>query len=118
MKIFCYLGSFASFGLLFFDSEHYWIGVVGIILGMIGYNGSVIYYNSFLPLITTEENYDKVSARGYAYGYLGSVILLIVNLLMISKPEWFGLGGFENPKTIDKIIAIQRLIFFMIFLRS
>ncbi len=100
MKIFCYLGSFASFGLMFFDADTYWIGVVGIILGMIGYNGSIIYYNSFLPLVTTEENYDKVSARGYAYGYLGSVILLIVNLMMIKNPEWFGLGGFEHPKTV------------------
>ncbi len=100
MKIFCYLGSFASFGLMFFDTHYYWIGVVGIILGMIGFNGSIIYYNSFLPLVTTEENYDRVSARGYAFGYLGSVILLVINLCMISKPEWFGLDHFENPKTI------------------
>ncbi len=100
MKIFCYLGACASFGLLFFDSNYYWVGIVGIILGMIGFNGSIIYYNSFLPLITTEENYDRVSARGYAYGYLGSVLLLILNLMMITKPEWFGLDHFENPKTL------------------
>jgi UMF1 family MFS transporter len=100
MRIFCYIGSFACFALLFFDSNHYWIGVLGIIIGMIGYNGSVIYYNAFIPLITTEENFDRVSARGYAFGYLGSVILLVVNLLMISKPEWFGLSRFENPVTL------------------
>jgi UMF1 family MFS transporter len=100
MRTFCYLGSFASIMLLFFDEAHYWIGIVGIIVGMIGYNGSIIYYNAFLPLITKEENYDRVSARGYAYGYLGSVILLIINLLMIKNPEWFGLSGFEHPTTV------------------
>ncbi len=100
MKIFCYIGAIASFALMFFDSNYYWVGIVGIIVGMIGFNGSIIYYNSFLPLITTEENYDRVSARGYAFGYLGSVILLIVNLMMISKPDWFGLDHFENPKAL------------------
>jgi UMF1 family MFS transporter len=93
MKMFCYIGSFSCMILLFFVPEFFWIGVVGIILGMIGYNGSIIYYNAFLPLITTEENYDRVSARGYAYGYLGSVILLVINLLMITFPENFGLGS-------------------------
>lgn len=100
MKTFCYLGSFASIMLLFFSSEYYWVGIVGIILGMIGYNGSVIYYNAFLPLITIEDNYDAVSARGYAFGYLGSVLLLVINLLMITFPHAFGLGGFEHPGAI------------------
>ena len=54
MKTFCYIGSFACMMLLFFVPEFFWIGVVGIILGMIGYNGSIIYYNAFLPLLTTE----------------------------------------------------------------
>lgn len=89
MKFFVYLGSVACISLYFFDDQNVSFGLMCFILGAIGYAGSIVFYNSFLPLIATEDRYDSISARGYSMGYIGSVLLLIVNLLVISKPEWF-----------------------------
>jgi UMF1 family MFS transporter len=58
-------------------------------LASVGYSGSIVFYNAFLPEIAPPEMQDQVSAKGYSLGYIGSVILLIFNLLMIMKPEWF-----------------------------
>jgi UMF1 family MFS transporter len=60
-------------------------------LGTFGYAGSIVYYNSFLPVIAKPEDHDRISARGYSMGYLGGIILLIFNLTMILKPGWFGI---------------------------
>ena len=60
-------------------------------LGTIGYSGSIVFYNSFLPVIAAPEDQDRISARGYAMGYLGGVILLLFNLTMLLKPGWFGI---------------------------
>jgi len=60
-------------------------------LGTIGYAGSIVFYNSFLPVIASREDQDRISARGYSMGYLGCVILLLFNLLMITKPGLFGI---------------------------
>ncbi|MFD2203941.1 MFS transporter [Shivajiella indica] len=95
MKIFAYLGSFACLGLFFFDGNNLEWGIICAVLASIGYAGSIVFYNAFLPEIATEEEYDFLSARGFALGYIGSVILLLVNLLMIEFPDFFGLkdGG-------------------------
>lgn len=90
MQFFCYLGGMACCFLYFFDSSTLTFSIFMFVLACIGYSGSFIFYNSYLPEITSEENFDKVSARGFSYGYVGSVILLIFNLLMIMKPEFFG----------------------------
>jgi UMF1 family MFS transporter len=67
-----------------------WIGVTGFILATIGFAGGIVFYNSFLPIIATEDRYDDVSAKGFSYGFIGSVILLIINLVVISNYKWFG----------------------------
>ncbi|MBC7390843.1 MAG: MFS transporter [Opitutaceae bacterium] len=90
MQFFCTLGSFACMGLYFFTGENIGWGLTMLILATIGYAGSLVFYNAFLPEITTAETSDKVSAKGFSFGYIGSVILLIINLLMILKPELFG----------------------------
>lgn len=90
MQFFCTLGSFACMGLYFFTGENIYWGLTMLILATIGYAGSLVFYNAFLPEITTVETSDKVSARGFSFGYIGSVILLIINLSMILKPELFG----------------------------
>lgn len=54
------------------------------------------FYDSFLPLIVTEDRYNSVSAKGFTYGYIGSVILLIAILLMGNKPEWFGFADSQG----------------------
>jgi UMF1 family MFS transporter len=66
------------------------VGVLGFILATIGFAGGIVFYNAFLPLIVTEDRYDEVSAKGFSYGFIGSVILLIVNLVVIMNYQWFG----------------------------
>lgn len=92
MKIFTTVGSLACISLFFFTSHGLlWLGLLGFILAVIGFAGGQVFYNSYLPEIVTEDKFDSVSARGFAYGYIGSVILLIINIAMLQKPEWFGL---------------------------
>ncbi len=92
MKLFTTMGSIGCLSLLWFNGmSTLWVGTIGFILAMIGFAGGLVFYNSYLPEIVTEDMYDRVSARGFAFGYVGSVLLLIVNLAMLLKPEFFGL---------------------------
>lgn len=92
MKSFTWLGSLSCMALFFFTGmDNLWIGLMGFILAIIGFAGGQVFYNSYLPIIASDEKLDSVSAKGFSYGYVGSVILLLVNLFMILKPEFFGL---------------------------
>jgi UMF1 family MFS transporter len=96
MKFFCYVGALSCMGLYWFNLESIYIGLVFYFLGLIGYWGSLVFYNSYLPDIAYVEQQDKISAKGYSMGYIGSVILLIINLAMIMKPKFFGITGTEG----------------------
>ena len=96
MKFFCYLGALSCMGLYWFDLENIYIGLVFYFLGLLGYWGSLVFYNSYLPDIAFEEQQDAISAKGYSLGYIGSVILLIINLAMIMKPKFFGITGTDG----------------------
>ena len=92
MKFFTVMGGLACFALFFFVSpQTLGIGLIGFILGVIGFAGGQVFYNSYLPDIVSEEKYDSVSAKGFSYGYIGSVLLLVFNLVMITFPTAFGL---------------------------
>jgi len=90
MRAFTIIGAVGCGMLFFFDANHIELGVISFALGTLGYGGSIVFYNSFLPVIAKPEDQDRISARGYSMGYLGGVILLLFNLLMIMKPELFG----------------------------
>ena len=91
LRFFTTLGALACISLLFFTGmPTLWVGVLGFILATIGFAGGIVFYNAFLPLIATEDRYDDVSAKGFSYGFIGSVILLIINLVVIMKYNWFG----------------------------
>ena len=90
MKFFTYLGSLACMSLFFFDGSNVEFGITCAILASIGYAGSLVFYNGFLPEIATPDRMDRISAKGFAMGYIGSVILLILNLILLLKPEMFG----------------------------
>ena len=84
LKFFCYLGALSCMGLFFFtDKSLIKYGLFLNITSSIGFWGSLVFYNSFLPDIATEDHQDKVSARGYIMGYLGSIILLIICTILI-----------------------------------
>ena len=91
MKFFCYLGAASCAYFYFFTKGNINASIIAFGLSLIGWGGSLVFYNSFIPQIASEDNYDKLSARGFVFGYIGSVILLIFNLLLIIKPELFGL---------------------------
>lgn len=90
MKFFCYLGAFSCMILFFFTKGNYVLGTVCFLFSIIGWGGSLVFYNSFLPEIATPDKYDQLSAKGFTYGYVGSVILLIQNLSMLLMPQWYG----------------------------
>ena len=96
MKFFCYVGALSCMGLYWFNLENIYIGLLFYFLGLIGYWGSLVFYNSYLPDIAFPEQQDKISAKGYSLGYIGSVILLIINLAMIMKPKIFGITGTDG----------------------
>jgi UMF1 family MFS transporter len=91
MKFFVFVGSLSCMGLYFFDAQHISLGIFFFICASVGYAGSLVFYNAFLPEIATTDQFDKVSAKGYSLGYIGSVILLIINLMVIEQPQWFGI---------------------------
>jgi UMF1 family MFS transporter len=101
MKFFCYLGALSCMGLYWFSLENIYIGILFYFLGLIGFWGSLVFYNSYLPDIAFAEQQDETSARGYSYGYIGSVILLILNLAMIMKPKLFGIAGSEGEAAMQ-----------------
>ncbi|MBS1627814.1 MAG: MFS transporter [Bacteroidetes bacterium] len=91
MQFFCYLGGIACCTLFKFNSSTLSLGIICCILAAIGYCGSLVFYNSYLPEIAAEADQDKVSAKGFAYGYIGSVLLQIICFVFVLKPNWFGI---------------------------
>ncbi len=93
LRLFTTFGAISCCGLFFFEGmPTLWLGMACFVVSFMGFAGGLVFYNSYLPIIATEEKFDTVSAKGFAFGYVGSVILLIVNLATILKPEWFGLA--------------------------
>ncbi|MEZ4826960.1 MAG: MFS transporter [Bacteroidia bacterium] len=93
MQFFTYLGSLACIGLYFFNGSNVEYGIICAILASVGYAGSLVFYNGFLPEVATGDIMDRVSARGFSMGYLGSVILLVINLVLILNSEKIGFSG-------------------------
>lgn len=96
MRFFVFLGAFACMGMNFFDAQHAWIGVLTFILGSVGYGGSIVFYNAYLPEIATEDQYDRLSAKGFSLGYIGGVVLLVGNLVFIMFPEILYADGIKQ----------------------
>jgi UMF1 family MFS transporter len=96
MKTFAWLGSAACFSLFWFNDQNLWLGISAFMLATMGYAGSLVFYNAYLPEIVTEDQMDRVSARGFSMGYIGSLILLVFNLVTIMKWEWFTWMGIES----------------------
>ncbi|MEZ4721307.1 MAG: MFS transporter [Flavobacteriales bacterium] len=83
LKFFCYLGSAGCAALAFFSKDYLEVSMLFILIASIGYWGSLVFYNAFLPEIADTHLHDRVSAQGFAYGYIGSSILLVANLAVI-----------------------------------
>lgn len=95
LALFAYIGAFATIGLYFLQGTNYMLGGGLFVLANLSYGASIVFYNSFLPDISTPEDRDRVSSVGWAIGYLGGGLLLAVNLFLFSKAESFGLTSGE-----------------------
>lgn len=103
MRFFCVLGSVFCAGLYFFTptlspsgeitlgAHALHIGIVCMVISCIGFWGSLVFYNSYLPDLVTEPHRDRISARGFTWGYIGSVLLQIICFAIVFFPEQFGL---------------------------
>lgn len=91
LQIFCYMGSAAVGCLYFFDVEQLELSMLAILVAAVGFWGSLVFYNAYLPEIAEPKDHDRISARGFSMGYIGSSILLIICLVLIMMHETWGL---------------------------
>lgn len=105
MKFFTYLGGIACMGLFFFKIETLEWGIFCFALAAVGYIGGLLFNNSYLPEIATVDQQDRVSAKGFAFGYIGCVTLQIICFIIILKPEWFGISDPSLPARISFLLV-------------
>ena len=83
MRFFCYLGAASCSIMYFFDQDHVTLGLVCFMLAGIGFYGSQVFYNSYLPEIAAEKDMDRISAKGYTMGYIGSVLMQLIGFALV-----------------------------------
>ncbi len=115
MRFFCYLGALACCGLYFFRDETLELGVVLFAVAAIGYCGSIVFYNAYLPEIAPEEERDKLSARGFSFGYIGSVLLQLICFLFVFFPQWFHWLGVYDDGDASRISFLMVGIWWFAF---
>ncbi len=103
MRAFTLLGALSCSALFFFTPEKVEYGIIFFSLAALGFWSSWVFYNSYLPDIAAPEERDRLSARGFAMGYIGSVILQLICFAIILKPELFGLD--TTDKTLGPRIS-------------
>ncbi|PVW15674.1 MFS transporter [Marixanthomonas spongiae] len=105
LKFFCYLGAVSCIGLFWFSLDYLWFGLLCYFLALIGFWASLVFYNSYLPDIAFPEQQDRISAKGYSLGYVGSVILLCICLAMILMHETFGFKNEDFPTRLSFVLT-------------
>lgn len=105
LQFFCYLGSVSCASLFFFDGSNVFFGLSMSILASVGFWGSLVFYNAFLPEVAPPEEQDSLSAKGFSLGYIGASILLILNLVMIQMPDTFGFTDAGQASRISFILV-------------
>lgn len=105
MKLFTYIGAFACMGLFFFKINSLEWGIFCYAIAAMGYIGGVAFNNSYLPIIASPDQQDRVSAQGFAYGYVGCVTLQIICFVFIFKPEWFGITDASFPARFSFLLV-------------
>jgi UMF1 family MFS transporter len=98
LRFFCFMGSLSCSLLYFFKGNNsLWVAIICTIFACIGFWSSLVFYNSYLPEIAAPEDRDRISAKGFSRGYIGSVILQLICFIFVFKPEWFGM---QNDATL------------------
>ncbi|RCH55913.1 MFS transporter [Mucilaginibacter hurinus] len=105
MQFFTILGSLSCACLFFFTSDTLELGIICFALAAIGYCGGFVFYNSYLPQIATLDMQDKVSAKGFTYGYIGSVLLQLICFAFVLQPGWFGITDEALPAQLSFLLV-------------
>ena len=93
------LGVLGTVSLAFLSSSEYLLGSLLFAVANLGFAGGNVFYEALLPQVARSNDLDRVSARGYAFGYLGGGLLLVINALWLYRPEWFWMA--------DRSIALR-----------
>ncbi|NQX82629.1 MAG: MFS transporter [Flavobacteriaceae bacterium] len=119
MKVFCTIGSVSVAAMFWFeDASDIYIAIFATVFACIGFWGSLVFYNAYLPEIAYPEQQDDASAKGFIYGYTGSILLLSFNLSMQLKPELYGITDSTLPARISFLsVAIWWFVFAQIAFR-
>ncbi len=107
LKFFCYLGAASCVGLYWFSLEHIYFGLLCYFFGLVGFWVSFAINNSYLPDIAFPRQQDRISAKGFSLGYIGSVLLLLFNLSMVLFPKFYGLTDGEVYSAEMKAMKIS-----------
>ncbi|MFV9503619.1 MAG: MFS transporter [Oscillochloridaceae bacterium umkhey_bin13] len=91
LGIFAYIGAFATMGMYFLQGDNYLLGGVLFLIANLTFGASIVFYNAFLPEIASPDQRDKVSSQGWAMGYLGGGLLLLLNLILFNSAEALGI---------------------------
>ena len=105
MQVFTWLGSLACAGLFFFTMDHFEFSMICFGLASIGYCGGFVFYNSYLPQIASLERQDAVSAKGFIYGFAGSIVVQIICFVFVLSPATFGITDDALPARISFLIV-------------
>src|SRR5476651_2307721 len=105
MQFFTWLGAISCCALYFFKFDTLEISMIFFGLAAIGYSGGFVFYNSYLPEIATLDMQDNVSAKGFTYGYIGSVLLQLICFLFVLKPEWFHIVDKSFPARLSFLLV-------------
>jgi MFS transporter, UMF1 family len=125
MRFFCYMGSLGCAGLFLFKGENVGYGLACFTMAAMGYVGSLVFYNAYLPELAAPQDRDRISAKGYTYGYIGSVLLQIIGFgLVISMKGnegmasritfllvglwWFGFAQITFARLPDGIASLHK----------
>ncbi|WP_461790895.1 MFS transporter [Pedobacter sp.] len=105
MMLFTYIGALACIGLYFFKLDTLEFGIICFAIAAMGYVGGVMFNNSYLPEIASVDQQDSVSAKGYSFGYIGSVILQLICFVFVLKQEWFGITDDSFPPRLSFLLV-------------
>ena len=111
LAFFCYLGAGATAMLYFVNEGQYWRGAIFFLIAQVGFAAGNIFYNAFLPEISTPKNIGWISGFGFTVGYLSGAIVLALNLAMLSYPQWLGLSDPFSPQDTFLSVAIWWAVF-------
>ncbi len=112
LKLFCYIGAASCCSLYYFDENQLELSMIPVVLAGVGFWGSIVFYNSYLPDIAPKSEHDKISAKGFSLGYLGSGILLIIDLILIMNWETF---GFKSQGYASRFAFLTAGIWWVLF---